>query len=670
MVVPVVGTNLVVLRQGQRYFSEDYARQLGSTFTGAQRAVNLSLNTLDRSLRVLASNRDVIRTAILGSDGDLLHVRAAVDAMSQLSTTFDLVLSVYLYTSHDGIVLTSDGARVELREFYDRTWLGELDTFFLGTLKTEPRVIFDSNRNSFHVLSFIEAVPRGTWDTDGFLVVNILVSQLATLLDSDPVADASMFVVNEVGTVLSHPSSSHIGRSLPEVQSVLGNGYIFAETSLELSPWSLVLAASESTHRERLQYLARIVAFLTLAWVAVGVGIAYIAAARLYVPVSHLTSVFALPAKASGYRDEIGQAEQAYLELSNDRDTLITENAQLQTAAQQHEIAWEVFGAEAPPPPDVSSFPPHPIVARRMAVICDIDVDVSWSPILYRGPLNPSCQIAVLGVDDETETIAGALLTARREMGPVGLSEVTGPDGMLTLLRDQALAAYRHARFAGFDGPIRYGSLPTDERATDLAADLGRVVAAATVLPVSPVAEMKTMTEDLLVYATAVSERSFRREVAHAIAQIDLRQATNYVLEMEHCVTARHVLALFNRVVSERYGRDLSQTPQSAHVNRMQEFIEQNYQSDIGLNDAAEFAGISLAYASTLFKRETGSSFVDFVGQVRVSHAMGMLKSGSSNVASVASECGFLSVQSFIRTFKRHVGMTPGRFHDANGGSV
>ena len=72
--------------------------------------------------------------------------------------------------------------------------------------------------------------------------------------------------------------------------------------------------------------------------------------------------------------------------------------------------------------------------------------------------------------------------------------------------------------------------------------------------------------------------------------------------------------------------------------------------------------GISPNYFSALFKQSTGSSFINYLTNVRISHAKGLLKSGTSKTYEVAMRCGYENPTYFSTIFKRRTGVSPSEY--------
>lgn len=96
------------------------------------------------------------------------------------------------------------------------------------------------------------------------------------------------------------------------------------------------------------------------------------------------------------------------------------------------------------------------------------------------------------------------------------------------------------------------------------------------------------------------------------------------------------------------------------YVFRAMQYIEAHY-GDVSLcaQSTAEYLGLSTDYLSKLFKLQAHTTLSEYIRLLRISRAKELMYIDSS-VASVASKCGFSSVQSFCRTFKAIEHTTPG----------
>ena len=93
-------------------------------------------------------------------------------------------------------------------------------------------------------------------------------------------------------------------------------------------------------------------------------------------------------------------------------------------------------------------------------------------------------------------------------------------------------------------------------------------------------------------------------------------------------------------------------------------FVEENYKEDCSLGALSAKTAYHYTYLSRYFKQCTGISFLDYVNRYRVDEACYMLKNNKQSVLQTAYDCGFDSLRSFNRNFKKIMGMTPCEYQE------
>jgi len=102
-------------------------------------------------------------------------------------------------------------------------------------------------------------------------------------------------------------------------------------------------------------------------------------------------------------------------------------------------------------------------------------------------------------------------------------------------------------------------------------------------------------------------------------------------------------------------------------LRKAERYIREHFVENPPLHDVASVAGLSPAYFSTVFKEELGESFSDFINGLKVDKAAELLVGSELSLADVADTCGFQDQSWFSRVFKRHMGVSPGRFRESGG---
>lgn len=98
-------------------------------------------------------------------------------------------------------------------------------------------------------------------------------------------------------------------------------------------------------------------------------------------------------------------------------------------------------------------------------------------------------------------------------------------------------------------------------------------------------------------------------------------------------------------------------------AERAKAYIGAHYaDSSLTLDQVARKMGISSNYFSALFKQSTGSSFINYLTDVRIANAKELLKRGNYKTYEVAMRCGYENPTYFSTIFKRRTGVSPSEY--------
>ncbi|MEG2198921.1 MAG: helix-turn-helix domain-containing protein [Anaerovorax sp.] len=90
--------------------------------------------------------------------------------------------------------------------------------------------------------------------------------------------------------------------------------------------------------------------------------------------------------------------------------------------------------------------------------------------------------------------------------------------------------------------------------------------------------------------------------------------------------------------------------------------VSKNYNKKINLTWVAQKIHVNASYLSTLFKKEMGISFTNYLCQLRLEHSEELLKDTNLSVTDIALYVGFEGQSYFTKMFKVRNGITPGQY--------
>ncbi|WP_449439668.1 helix-turn-helix domain-containing protein [Pedobacter steynii] len=97
-------------------------------------------------------------------------------------------------------------------------------------------------------------------------------------------------------------------------------------------------------------------------------------------------------------------------------------------------------------------------------------------------------------------------------------------------------------------------------------------------------------------------------------------------------------------------------------INRVFDYIFNNFKEDISLQDVASIIPMSTAAFCRFFKLKTNRTLVEFIKEIRVSHAAKLLMEGNYNVTETCYKSGYNNISNFNKHFKEVKGLSPRDF--------
>ena len=99
-------------------------------------------------------------------------------------------------------------------------------------------------------------------------------------------------------------------------------------------------------------------------------------------------------------------------------------------------------------------------------------------------------------------------------------------------------------------------------------------------------------------------------------------------------------------------------------IQKAVRFVNDNYRTDIRLDDVAREAGMSPAHFSRTFKKVMGLPYQDYLNGRRITKAKKLLRASAQSVTEIAIFLGFADPTGFGRTFKKLTSHTPSAYRN------
>lgn len=122
-----------------------------------------------------------------------------------------------------------------------------------------------------------------------------------------------------------------------------------------------------------------------------------------------------------------------------------------------------------------------------------------------------------------------------------------------------------------------------------------------------------------------------------------------------------HLYLFFDYLTQSSKSTNLMQSSKMSdyYIKEAINYIEQNFQNNITIEDIAAFCGINRSYFGKIFRNSIGRSPQEFLMNYRMVKATELLKLTSLSIAEIGSAVGYENQLHFSRAFKTIYGISP-----------
>ncbi len=174
--------------------------------------------------------------------------------------------------------------------------------------------------------------------------------------------------------------------------------------------------------------------------------------------------------------------------------------------------------------------------------------------------------------------------------------------------------------------------------------------------------EKNLMITGIALVCRAAIEGGLNDELAFTLSDF-------YIQQLEELGSLKAILKLTEEAISDFTNRvhQLNEAKYSAPITACQNYIYNHLYGDISLDHLAEICHLSPNYLSSLFKKEVGIPISEFIQQLRIDEAKKLLDLTNYSIAEIGTFLNFNDQSYFIKTFKKHTGLTPKQYRRDRG---
>lgn len=135
----------------------------------------------------------------------------------------------------------------------------------------------------------------------------------------------------------------------------------------------------------------------------------------------------------------------------------------------------------------------------------------------------------------------------------------------------------------------------------------------------------------------------------------------NFSISADNCADATELFDYLTRRLTSSYEKAsrLKRQDENRPIRLVKKYVEEHFGEPLTLEEVSQIADLSPTYLSTLFKKDTGITFLEYLSKVRMDMAKKLLKETNDTVADICGKVGYSDVRYFTKSFTKYAGLKP-----------
>lgn len=140
--------------------------------------------------------------------------------------------------------------------------------------------------------------------------------------------------------------------------------------------------------------------------------------------------------------------------------------------------------------------------------------------------------------------------------------------------------------------------------------------------------------------------------------------------KLEKSVSVKELLDTIDGLTNDCMNAGLMKKTGEVLMVSAKDYIQRHMSTDFGIEEVADYLGISCSYFSMLFKQQYGETFVEHLTRQRMELAKSLLVMTDKSVTSIGNKVGYAERRYFTKVFHKQEGMTPTEFRERHAGGA
>lgn len=137
-----------------------------------------------------------------------------------------------------------------------------------------------------------------------------------------------------------------------------------------------------------------------------------------------------------------------------------------------------------------------------------------------------------------------------------------------------------------------------------------------------------------------------------------------YAFGADYCGSAAELFDYLEEVIGSSFEEfcRIKRSQDNKPIRQAKEYIHLHYAKPLTLEEISEQVGLSPTYFSTVFKKDTGMTFLEYLSERRMEEAKTLLKETQLPIAGICEQVGYSDLRHFTKLFIKNSGLKPNEY--------
>ena len=135
-------------------------------------------------------------------------------------------------------------------------------------------------------------------------------------------------------------------------------------------------------------------------------------------------------------------------------------------------------------------------------------------------------------------------------------------------------------------------------------------------------------------------------------------------LDIENCISMKDIFKYLKKTIIESFNQVIAvkKAEDNKPIRDAKQYMKQHFKEPISLEIVSDQVGFNATYFSSLFKKETGNTFSEYLSEIRMEKAKELLKESNLSVALICEEVGYSDTKHFTKLFTKYTNLKPNEY--------